>query len=256
MSKTSDSPPAAPLLQYCLRLADDALIHGQRMSEWCSRAPTLEEDIALANVALDTLGRARMLYQYAASQCGRSEDELAFLRDERQFSNLCMAELPCGDYAFTTLRQYLLDEMEVRYFEALGASTDEQLAAIAAKTLKECRYHLRRSGEWMLILGTGTGESRARMQRALDDIWAYHGELFAMDHLERELAEQGVAVDRAALESPWRAAVDATLGTCGLGAPEVAAVPRQGRQGIHTEHLGYMLAEMQFMQRRYPGLQW
>lgn len=244
--------------EYALQLADDALVLGQRLSEWCGRAPFLEEDIALTNVALDYIGRARMLYAYAAEldRKGRTEDDFAFLRDCRDYRNFLICELPRGDFAFTMTRQLLVDTFNVAFLERLARSADATLAAIAHKAIKESRYHLRRSGEWVVRLGDGTGESRRRMQRALDELWAYTGELFEMDALETRLATAGVAADRAALRPDWERRIETTLGEATLQRPGDDLAIRGGRAGIHTEHLGYLLAELQYMQRAYPGLSW
>ena len=242
--------------QYAVRLGDDALITAQRLCEWSSRAPTLEEDLALANVGLDYLGRARMCYSYAGELLGKTEDQLAYLRDAREFENAMIVELPCGDFAFTMVRQYLLDEFELRFFTALANSTDARLAAIAQKTVKEVTYHLRRSWEWMKRLGMGTTESNDRSQQALDELWGYVDELFEMDALEKALMTSGVAVDKATLRADWDAVVKATLLAVGLSLPSHDWQVRGGRSGVHTEHLGHLLTELQFLQRAYPGLAW
>ncbi|MBN7797358.1 1,2-phenylacetyl-CoA epoxidase subunit PaaC [Parahaliea mediterranea] len=243
---------------YAVRLGDDALILGHRLSEWCSNGPFLEEDLALTNVALDYIGRARMFLGYGAQLIGGdcTEDTLAYQRDCREFTNLLINELPRGDFAFTMARQYLLDEHALLFLEALQGSSDAELAAIATKAIKETRYHLRRSREWMLRLGDGTEESRRRLQQALEDIWGYLPELFAMDELERELLAAGIAVDREALEAPWRRAVSATFAETDVTLPADGWRVDGGRTGYHTEHLGHLLSELQFVQRAYPGCQW
>ncbi|HKJ17256.1 MAG TPA: 1,2-phenylacetyl-CoA epoxidase subunit PaaC [Xanthomonadales bacterium] len=244
--------------RFALALGDDALVMGQRLSEWVSNGPFLEEDLALTNVALDYIGRSRMFLTYAGELEGegRGEDDLAFYRDCREFTNLLIFELPIGDFGNTMARQYLIDEFEVAYFEALCKSSDETIAAIAAKTLKECRYHLRRSREWILRLGDGTEESHQRIQAAFDEIWPYVQELFEMPEYETGLLEDGVAVDRASLKPDWDAEVGNTLREATLNVPETTHVIRGGRDGVHTEHMGFLLADMQFMQRAYPGLEW
>lgn len=243
---------------YAIALGDDALTLGQRLSEWCSNAPFLEEDLALANVALDFIGRARMFYGYAAALegAGRSEDDIAFLRDVREFRNLLIHELPRGDFAWSCARQYLVDAFNLSFLQALQGSADAELAAIAEKTVKETRYHLRRSREWMLRLGDGTTESRERLQDALEQVWGYTDELFLMSELESRLVQQGIAVDRASLRPAWDSEVDATLAEGGLNRPASNWSVTGGRDGVHTEHLGHLLAELQFLQRAYPGLQW
>lgn len=243
---------------YAVRLGDDALILGHRLSEWCSNGPFLEEDLALTNVALDYIGRARMFLGYGAQLIGGdcTEDSLAYLRDCREFTNLLIHELPRGDFAFTMARQYLLDEHALLFLEALQGSSDQELAAIATKALKETRYHLRRSREWMLRLGDGTEESQHRLQQALEEIWGYLPELFAMDALERDLHAAGIAVDREALEEPWRRAITATFAETEVTLPADDWRVEGGRTGYHTEHLGHLLSELQFVQRAYPGCQW
>jgi ring-1,2-phenylacetyl-CoA epoxidase subunit PaaC len=244
--------------QYAIRLGDDAVVLGHRLSEWCSRGPFLEEDLALTNVALDFIGRARMFYSYAAELAddGSTEDTYAYTRDNREFTNLLINELGNGDFAFTMARQYFIDVHSLAYMEALQGSTDETLAAIAAKAVKESRYHLRRSYDWMLRLGDGTAESHERMQRAVEDLWGYVPEMFEMDELEQELADAGIAVDAAALRDGWERTVRATLAEATLEEPAGDWSVSGGRRGIHTEALGHMLSDMQFVQRAYPGLQW
>ena len=241
---------------YAIRLGDDALILGQRLCEWSSNAPTLEEDLALSNVALDFLGRARLLYSYAGQLTGRSEDELAFTRDERQYQNLLLVELPRGDFAFTMMRQYLLDTFEQGFFAALTRSADQQLSGIAGKAVKEISYHCRRSRDWIRRLGLGTEESHRRLQTATDTLWGYVDELFEVDALEQDLIDAGIAVDRSALEPMWRAAVEQVAGECNLTLPDGAWQVSGGRSGVHTEHLGHLLSELQYLQRSHPGLQW
>jgi len=244
--------------EYAVRLGDDALVIGHRLSEWCSNGPFLEEDLALTNVALDFIGRARMFYSYAAElsdeEC--TEDTFAYTRDSRDFTNLLLLELPRGDFGFTCIRQYLADEFGMAFMQALTKSADPQLAAIAAKAVKECQYHLRRSRDWVLRLGDGTEESNQRCQSALDDLWGYTHELFEMDELEQGLVEAGIAVDVTALKAGWDAAVAATMAEATLVIPEASWAIRGGRQGVHTESHGHMLSDLQFVQRAYPGLEW
>lgn len=250
--------PDDPIARYALRLGDDALIMGHRLSEWMSRAPFLEEDIALSNVALDFIGRARLFYQYAAQRIGgdTTEDTFAYSRDVRDFTNLLLCELPRGDFAFTICRQFLYDAFALPFTEALSGSSDPQLAAIGSKAVKESRYHLRRSKDWMLRLGDGTEESHQRCQRALDDLWLYTAEMFQSDPLLDDLIARGIAVDTPALHEAWLATVSETLATATLSVPDTDVEVVGGRDGIHTDDLGFLLAELQFMQRAYPGLQW
>ena len=244
--------------RYAIRLGDDAVVLGHRLSEWCSNGPFLEEDLALTNVALDFIGRARMFYNYAAELAddGSTEDSYAYNRDNREFTNLLIHELKNGDFAHTMARQYFVDVYSLAYMEALQNSTDKTLAAIADKAVKESRYHLRRSYDWMLRLGDGTEESHQRMQRAVDDLWGYVPEMFEMDELEQELADAGIGVDATALRENWESTVRVTLAQATLDEPAGDWSVRGGRQGIHTEALGHMLSDMQFVQRAYPGQQW
>jgi ring-1,2-phenylacetyl-CoA epoxidase subunit PaaC len=246
------------LFTYCLRLADDALICGQRLAEWSSKAPSLELDIALSNQSLDLFGQARMLYDYAArvEGKGRSEDDLAFLRDGLDFTNLLMVELPNGDFAHTTIRQFLFSARGLLAWEALTGSADAELAAIAAKAVKELTYHMRHSGEWMVRLGDGTDESHARAQAALDVLWPYTGEMFEADALDAEMTAAGIGFDPRSLHEPWLAMVEPAIARATLARPADGHMHGGGRKGRHSEHLGYILAEMQYLQRAYPGSKW
>ena len=247
-----------PVELYAVRLADDALVLGHRLSEWSSNAPFLEEDLALSNVALDYLGRARMFYTYAGQvrNDGTTEDDYAYLRDCREYYNLLINELPRGDFAFSMARQFMVDAFNLAFLGQLQGSSDESLAAIAGKAVKESTYHLRRSTDWMMRLGDGTEESLRRLQEAVVELWGFTPELFAMDQLETELLAQGIAVDRAALRAGWEQQVRATLQAAGVTIPEPDWQVEGGRQGVHTEHLGHLLSELQFVQRAYPGLEW
>jgi ring-1,2-phenylacetyl-CoA epoxidase subunit PaaC len=247
-----------PLFDYALRLADDALLLGHRLSEWCGRAPTLEEDMALANIGLDLIGQARSLYAYAGEVegAGRDEDRLAYLREDREYRNLLLVELPNGDFAQTIVRQLLYSAFMVPFWERLEGSKDQTLAAIAAKSVKEARYHLRHAAEWVIRLGDGTDESRGRTVAALGELWLWTGELFEQDAAERALVEAGVAVDRAALKPAWDATVDRVLAEATLARPQDGWMQTGGRRGVHTEHLGYILAELQHLQRSHPGAVW
>ena len=257
------APPPKPnaLFEYLLRLGDDRLILGHRLSEWCGHGPILEEDIALANVALDLLGQATILLRMAgdAEGQGRNEDALAYFRDAVDFRNCQLVELPKGDFAFTIARQFLFDVFDVVLLEALTRSTNVDLAAVAAKSLKEARYHVRHSGEWMIKLGDGTDESHRRVQRALDELWRFTPELFATDDVDAELVSAGIAPDGGTLRSNWESFVRDVLERATLTTPADVSHPphaRGGRTGAHTEHLGHLLAEMQIVARSHPGASW
>ncbi len=246
------------IIDYAVRLGDDAIILGHRISEWVSNGPFLEEDIALGNVSLDYIGRARMFYTYAAdlSGDGKTEDDFAYLRDERQFQNYLITELPRGDFAYTIVRQLFVDVYNAYYLTQLMQSKDETLAAIAAKSSKETKYHLRRSRDWTLRLGDGTEESHQRMQVAIDDIWGYTHELFEHDALEQRLIDSGIAVDAALFKADWLADVSGILQEATLTVPTAEWAVRGGRDGYHTENLGHILTEMQYLHRCYPNSQW
>jgi ring-1,2-phenylacetyl-CoA epoxidase subunit PaaC len=245
-------------LEYTLRIADNALILGQRLSEWCGHGPVLEEDLALANIALDLIGQARLLLAHAATLEGgqRDEDQLAFLRDQHEFRNVAMVELPNGDFARTMVRNLLFGAFQVELWQALQASSDPQLQAIAAKSLKEARYHVQHAADWVVRLGDGTEESHARAQDALDDLWRYSAELFAPDAIERQAAAAGIGPQWHALEPGWRQRVLPVLEEATLRVPQPSGFRSTGKTGVHTEHLGHLLSEMQWMQRAYPGMRW
>jgi ring-1,2-phenylacetyl-CoA epoxidase subunit PaaC len=247
-----------PLVLYVLRRADDALILGHRLSEWCGHAPMLEEDMALANMGLDLLGQARELYTYAAKVEGRGndEDKFAYLRDVRQYRNLLLLEQPNGDFARTMVRQLFYSAFADPYWRAMTKSSDATLAAIAAKSEKESAYHLRHASEWIIRLGDGTDESHARAQAAVDHLWAYTGEMFAVDEAERGLIDKGVAIDASALQPLWRKTVSDVMAEATLTPPSNDWMQRGGREGRHSEHLGHLLSELQYMQRAFPGLTW
>lgn len=246
------------LLTYTLRLADDLLILSHRLGEWCGHGPVLEEDIALANRALDHLGEARNLYAHAAQVegKGRTEDDFAYLRTDRQFLNTKLVEQPNGDYAHTIVRSFLFDCFHLPLCEALTKSSDAQLAAIAGKSVKEAQYHLRHSSDWLIRFGDGTEESHRRAQSALDELWSYTGDLFVQDELHRALVNAGVAPDLSAIEAVFDTHVDRVLTEATLKRPADGFMHSGGREGKHTEHLGFLLAEMQYLQRAYPGAQW
>jgi ring-1,2-phenylacetyl-CoA epoxidase subunit PaaC len=246
------------LVEYTLGLADDALVLAQRLGEWVSRAPELEEDVALANIGLDLLGQARALLSYAGEQegRGRDEDDLAYLREEREFRNCLLVEQPNGDFAETIVRQLLFSAYQLELYRALTASADPALAAVAAKAVKEVAYHLDHAAGWTVRLGDGTDESHTRMQRAVQRLWPYAGELFEVDEVVSRLAAAGVAADPAALRGGWGRTVDAVLAQATLTRPDVPGHPGGGRRGLHTEHLGYLLAELQYLHRVHPGATW
>lgn len=258
MPTTSIAPNETPLLTFTLRLADDALVLGHRLSEWCGHAPILEEDIALANIGLDLIGQARALYDYAATidGGGLTEDSFAYLRDAGQYRNCLLVEQPNGDFAVTMVRQVLFSAFVDPYWRALMNSRDETLAAIAAKAEKETAYHLRHSAEWLIRLGDGTEESHSRAQAALDELWPYTGELFEVDGAERALIEAGIAPDRASLRQTWDTTIGAILSEATLTRPAAGWMQSGGRTGRHSEHLGFILAELQYLQRTYPGATW
>ncbi|AWK85198.1 1,2-phenylacetyl-CoA epoxidase subunit PaaC [Azospirillum thermophilum] len=246
------------LFAYALRLGDTSLVLGHRLSEWCGHAPELEEDIALTNIALDLVGHARLLLTYAGDVegKGRDEDRLAYRRDVFDYRNHLLAEQPNRDFGHTILRQFLHDAWAVELYERLAGSADATLAAIAAKAVKEVRYHVRHSGEWVVRLGDGTDASHARMADALDRLWPYTGEMFERTAGEAELAAAGIAVDAAELKAAWTARVSAVLEEATLPRPADGWMQSGGLRGEHSEHLGYLLAEMQFLQRAYPDATW
>jgi len=248
----------APLMLYALRRADDALILGHRLSEWCGHAPALEEDMALANIALDLLGQARELYSYAAEVEGKGndEDKFAYLRDVRQYRNLLLAEQPNGDFAHTLVRQFFYSAFADLYWRAMMQSRNPTLAAIAAKSEKESAYHLRHSSEWVIRLGDGTQESHRRAQAAIDDLWAFTGEMFESDEAERGLIDAAVAVDPATLKQQWLKTVTGIVAEATLVLPKSVWMQEGGRHGRHSEHLGHLLSELQSMQRTFPGVRW
>ena len=249
---------AAVMVDYLLRLGDNCLVLSHRLSEWIGRAPVLEEELAMANVGLDLLGQARHWLTLAGGVEGRGRDEnaLAYLRDVGAFRNALLAEQPNGDFAATTARQYYFDAWHRLVLERLTTSADPRVAEIAAKSLKEVAYHLRRSEDWVVRLGDGTAESRRRMQAGIDDLWPYAGELFEMDAVEQAALDAGVGDDLAALRAPWLERVSATLAEGTLTVPQSTWHQRGGKRGVHTEHLGHMLAEMQIVARSHPGATW
>jgi ring-1,2-phenylacetyl-CoA epoxidase subunit PaaC len=247
-----------PLVLYTLRRADDALILGHRLSEWCGHAPILEEEMALSNIALDLIGQARELYSYAAKVEGRDndEDKLAYLRDVRQYRNLLLVEQPNGDFAQTMVRQLFYSAFADLHWRAMMTSRDATLAAIAAKSEKETAYHLRHSAEWIIRLGDGTQESHARAQAAIENLWAFTGEMFEVDDGERGLIDAGIAIDPGTLRDRWLKTITDVVNEATLTLPANTWMQQGGRSGRHSEHLGHLLSELQSMQRTFPGLTW
>lgn len=245
-------------LRYVLRLADLSLVLGQRLGEWVGHAPALEEDLGLANVSLDLIGQARLLLTYAGELegRGRTEDDLAMSRDGSDFLNVSLVEQPNGDFGRTIVRQLLIDAYQLELFEALQRSSDARLAEIAAKALKETRYHFRYSASWLVRLGDGTEESHRRVQAALDELWPLTVELFTEDETDAEMASAGVAPSLAELKPRWLARIEAVLAEATLKRPVDVPYKWFGKRGEHSEHLGYLLAEMQFLHRAYPGASW
>jgi ring-1,2-phenylacetyl-CoA epoxidase subunit PaaC len=255
-----DAPTPAPanadVAAYAVRLGDDALILSHRLSEWTAHAPQIEEDLALANIALDLLGQARSLLSYGGAFSGRSEDDLAYLREERQFTNLQLTELDNGDFAVTMVRQLLFSCYQRELYRDLESSTDTQLAAIAAKAVKEVSYHVEHASAWVLRLGDGTELSHDRTQAALEAVWPYSHELFADDPLARRIADLGVGPLPSSLQPAWQGAVRDVLTEATLTLPADDWKPTGGRTGLHTEGFGYLLAEMQHLHRSHPGARW
>lgn len=244
---------------YVRRLGDNVLVLSQRLCEWCGKGPALEEDMALINVGLDLIGQARMWLTYAGELegQGRTEDQLAFLRDAHQFHNLLLVELPNGSYADTLTRQFLFDTWHYFMLEGLSQSSDARIAEIADKSLKEVTYHVRRSTDLIIRLGDGSEESHRRMQDAIDAFWMYTGELFAADALDVDMAAQGIAPALDEVQQKWQRHVSEVLQQATLQMPAAGLwMQSGGKAGRHTEHLGYLLAEMQFLQRAYPGASW
>ena len=251
--------PHSDLIEYCLGLADDQLVLGHRLSEWCGHAPTLEEDLALANMGLDLIGQAREIYSYAArlQQRGGSEDSLAYLRTERAYRNLLLVEYPNTDFAHTVLRQFYYAAFMTPYWRSMTASGDECLRAVAAKAEKELTYHLRHSAQWVIRLGDGTAESARRMRAAVATLHRYSGEMFEADDATGRLVAAGIVASPGAVRAQWDGTVKKVFDQARLALPQTEIqMQTGGRSGRHTEHLGHLLSELQYMQRAYPGAQW
>lgn len=246
------------LHNYCLRLADTSLVLGQRLGEWCGHGPILEEDIALTNISLDCIGQARGFYSYAAELegMGKTEDDYAYLRDERDFQNLLIIEQPNGDFGQTIMRQFLVSAFQYYYFDALTNSKDKTIAALAAKSVKEVAYHLRHSSAWVIRLGDGTKESKSRMEKAVDELWMYTGDMFDMDDCDSSLIKVDIAVDTKKIKPLWDDKVREVFNESTLTIPENIFMMSGSREGKHTEYLGHMLAEMQSLHRAHPGAIW
>jgi ring-1,2-phenylacetyl-CoA epoxidase subunit PaaC len=246
------------LFEYLLRLGDNALILGHRLSEWCGHAPAIEEDLALSNVALDLIGQTQLWLNLAGEieGKGRDADKLAYLRDARDFHNVLLVEQPNGDFAVTMARQFYFDAWHYLLLRELTISKDGRIAEVAAKALKEVAYHLERSREWILRLGDGTEESHRRMQTAIDDLWMYTGELFESDEIDQMMFRSGLGPDVSSLHETWLDLVRATTEEATLTLPQPGWAQRGGKRGIHSEHLGYILADLQFLQRAYPNATW
>ena len=246
------------LFTYTLRIADDSLILGQRLAEWCGHGPIIEEDIALSNIALDLIGQATNLLEYAATveNKGRSADDLAFLRFENQYFNTQLVEQKNGDFAVTMVRQWIFDTFRLPFYEALQHSADSQLAAIAEKSLKETKYHWKHSSEWIIRMGDGTEESNKRVNDALILLWKFSDELFFMNDVDRELIAQGIAIDLESLRPIFNERIQLVLQQATLQLPDSKWKLNGGRLGRHTEHFGHLIAEMQYMQRAYPNMEW
>lgn len=254
--RPAPTPATPPLVEYLLGLGDDALILAQRLGEWITRAPQIEEDIALGNIALDLLGQARVLLSRAGEVegDGRDEDALAFCRDEREFRNVCLVEIPNGDFAVTMARQLVFSAYQYELWTALRHSTEPLLADLAAKAIKEVTYHRDHATQWVLRLGDGTDEGHRRMQAGLDRVWPYVQELFEPDDVAARL--HGTAADPAALREPWARYVEDVIARATLTVPTPTWHARGGRRGLHTEHLGHLLPEMQHLHRAHPGARW
>lgn len=246
------------LYNYCVRIGDNNLILGQRLAEWCSFGPILEEDLAMTNISLDCFGQAEFMYEYAAEleANGRCGDDIAFRRNEREYYNNLLVEQPNGDFAVTMIRQLLYSAFAKYFYEALSASNDERLSALAARALKEAKYHYRHSSEWVIRLGNGTDESLLRVQNAINELWRFTGNLFEMNQTDHALLELGIAADLNDVNEKWKVDVGGVLLASNITIPENTFMHKGGTDGMHTEHLGHILCEMQYLQRAYPDAKW
>lgn len=246
------------LYNYCLRLGDNNLILGQRLAEWCSKGPILEEDLAMTNLSLDHFGQAEFIYEYAAelNEKNSTADEIAFQRNEREYCNALIVEQPNGDFAFTMVKQMLFSSFAKHLYESLSTSNDKKLSELTARALKEMKYHFRHSSEWIIRLGNGTEESHKRTQQALNELWMFTDDLFEMNQVDRILIEVGISVDLSVLHSKWKDVVGNVLKIANLNIPQRNNMIKGGYNGMHTEHLGHLLCEMQHLQRAYPQAKW
>ena len=245
------------LLKYTLRIADSSIILGQRLSSWCSKGPTLEEDIALSNLSLDLFGQANSLLEYASELDGtKSADDFAFKRNEREFYNLQLTEQLNGHFGDTIVRHFFFSVYSFLFYSKLSNSKDETLAAIAAKSLKEIKYHLTHSQSWVIRLGDGTEKSNQKIQKSLNDLWQFTGEFFEMDEIDQKIYKEGIGVNNSSLKSEWDKIVNTTLKQSNLKRPEDGYMQSGSKNGMHTEHLGHLLSEMQFLPRAYPDAKW
>ena len=246
------------LINYCLRLGDSSLILGQRLAEWCSKGPMLEEDIALTNISLDFFGQSRMLYSYIAELKGgdETEDTVAFRRNEREFYNILLAERPNGHFGDTIVRSFFVDAFNFHHYSKLKESKDSVIAAFAEKSLKEVVYHLRHSSEWVIRLGDGTAESKLKVQTSLNELWSYTGDMFDMNDGDHLLKTEGIAVDLEEIKPLWNATIESVLKRGKLDLPESKYMQKGSRKAMHSEYLGHLLCEMQYIQRAYPNSQW
>lgn len=246
------------LINYCLRIGDTTLVLGQRLSEWCSSGPMLEEDIALTNISLDLFGQSRMLYGYVAELKGEgaTEDTLAFRRNEREFFNSLISERPNGHFGDTIVRGFFVDAFNFHFYTKLKKSKDEVLSAFAEKSLKEVVYHLRHSSQWVIRLGDGTEKSKGKVQGSINKLWSYTGDLFDMTNDDKLLVQEGIAVDLNSIKADWQKTIDDVLTKATLTLPENSFMHKGSREGLHSEHLGHLLCEMQYIQRAYPNSEW